>query len=172
MRKMRIELGHLPDPDLNPNKRHHYMKLANAKRHAKDEAMALVYEQGRPETPYESAHITITFVAANKRRRDIDNLLASCKSSIDGIVAAGVIADDSAMHVSYTLRYERGTRNNTIIEVEEIVPEHDCVLVSGCCQANPAFELDGRTGHCSKCHEIAGFECEEYEDCPTAPQWI
>ena len=171
MRKMRIELGHLPDPDLNPNKRHHYMKLANAKRHAKDEAMALVYEQGRPETPYESAHITITFVAANKRRRDIDNLLASCKSSIDGIVAAGVIADDSAMHVSYTLRYERGTRNNTIIEVEEIVPEHDCVLVSGCCQANPAFELDGLTGHCSKCHEIAGFECEEYEDCPTAP-WI
>ena len=169
MRKMRIELGHLPDPDLNPNKRHHYMKLANAKRHAKDEAMALVYEQGRPETPYESAHITITFVAANKRRRDIDNLLASCKSSIDGIVAAGVIADDSAMHVSYTLRYERGTRNNTIIEVEEIVPEHDCVLVSGCCQANPAFELDGLTGHCSKCHEIAGFECEEYEDCPTAP---
>jgi len=123
MRKMIIELGHLPDPDLNPNKRLHYMKLASAKRLAKDEAMALVYEQvgmkGRPETPYESAHITITFVAANKRRRDIDNLLASCKSSIDGIVAAGVIADDSAMHVSYTLRYERGDKNNTIIEIEE-----------------------------------------------------
>ena len=48
--------------------------------------------------------------------------------------------------------------------------EHDCVLVSGCCQASPAFELDAYlTGHCSKCHEIAGFECEEYEDCPTAP---
>ena len=56
--------------------------------------------------------------------------------------------------------------------IKEIVQEHDCVLVSGCCQANPAFELDGLTGHCSKCHEIAGFDCEEYEDCPTAPQWI
>ena len=56
--------------------------------------------------------------------------------------------------------------------IKEIVPEHDCVLVSGCCQANPAFELDAHlTGHCDKCHEIAGFECEEYEDCPTAP-WI
>ena len=172
MRKMRIELGHLPDPDLNPNKRHHYMKLANAKRHAKDEAMALVYEQGRPETPYESCHIIITFVAGDKRRRDVDNLYSSMKSFIDGLVAAGLIADDSAMHVSYTLRYERGDKSNTIIEVEELVPEHDCVLVSGCCQAGPAFELDGLTGHCSKCHEIAGFECEEYEDCPTAPQWI
>jgi len=30
---------------------------------------------------------------------------------------AGLIADDSAMHVSYTLRYERGDKNNTIIEV-------------------------------------------------------
>ena len=56
--------------------------------------------------------------------------------------------------------------------IKEIVQEHDCVLVSGCCQANPAFELDAYlTGHCSKCHEGAGFECEEYEDCPTAPPW-
>ena len=120
MRKMRIELGQFPDPDLNPNKRHHYMKVANAKRHAKDEAMALVYEQGRPETPYESSHITITFVAGDKRRRDVDNLYSSKKSFIDGLVAAGLIADDSAMHVSYTLRYERGDKNNTIIEIEEV----------------------------------------------------
>ena len=120
MRKMRIELGHLPDPDLNPNKRHHYMKVANAKRHAKDHAIALVYEQGRPETPYDSAHITITWVAGDKRRRDPDNLFASMKPYIDGLVDAGLIADDSAMHVSYTLRYERGDKNNTIIKIEEV----------------------------------------------------
>ena len=120
MRKMRIELGQLPDPDLNPNKRHHYMKLANAKRHAKDHAIALVYEQGRPETPYESCHITITFVAGDARRRDVDNCFSSMKSFIDGLVAAGLIADDSAMHVSYTLRYERGDKHNTILEIEEI----------------------------------------------------
>ena len=116
---MRLELGHLPDRDLNPNKRLHHMQLYRAKRQAKDEAMALVYEHGRPGTPYEAAHITITWVAKDKRRRDPDNLFASMKPYIDGLVEAGLIEDDSAMHVSYTLKYELGEANNTIIEVKE-----------------------------------------------------
>ena len=117
---MKIELGHLPDPDLSPNKRLHHMQLYRAKRDAKFEAAARVFEQGKPDKPYERAHITITWVAKDKRRRDPDNLFASMKPYIDGLVLAGLIADDSAMHVSYTLRYERGDKNNTIIEVEEI----------------------------------------------------
>jgi len=115
---MRIELGHLPDPDLSPNKRLHHMQLYRSKRDAKDEAIARVLQQGRPRTPYEKAHITITWVAKDKRRRDIDNLFASMKASIDGLVFADVIADDSADCVSYTLRYEQGEKDNTIIEVE------------------------------------------------------
>ena len=117
---MRIELGHLPDPDLNPNKRLHYMKLYVAKRNAKDVAMGLVLEQGRPATPYAKAHITVTWVAKDKRRRDVDNLFASMKPYIDGLVDSGLLTDDDAMHVSYTLRYERGTKDNAIIEVEEV----------------------------------------------------
>ena len=96
MRKMRIELGHLPDPDLNPNKRHHYMKLARAKRDARVMAKALACEQVRPNPPFEKAHITITWIG-NRRRRDPDNLFAAMKSYIDGLVDAGLIADDSAM---------------------------------------------------------------------------
>jgi Holliday junction resolvase RusA-like endonuclease len=115
---MRIELGHLPDPDLNPNKRLHYMNLYRAKAVAKDVAIALVMAQGRPDLPYEQAHITITWVAKDKRRRDIDNLFAAMKAYIDGLVAVGLLTDDDAMHVSYTLRYERGERNNTVIEVK------------------------------------------------------
>lgn len=117
---MRIELGHLPDPDLSPNKRLHYMRLHVAKHAAKEEAMALVLQQGRLDRPYEKAHITITWVAKDRRRRDPDNLFASMKAYIDGLVEAGLIEDDSAMHVSYTLKYERGERDNTILEVEEI----------------------------------------------------
>jgi len=79
----------------------------------------LVLEQGRPSTPYDQAHITITWVAKDKRRRDIDNLFAAMKAYIDGLVHVGLIADDSAMHVSYTLRYERGDTDNTILEVKE-----------------------------------------------------
>ena len=117
---MKIELGHLPDRKLHPNKRLHHMQLYAAKRNAKDEAIALVLEQGRPAVPYEKAHITITWVAKDKRRRDPDNLFASMKPYIAGLVDAELIADDSAKNVSYTLRYERGDKDNTIIEVKEI----------------------------------------------------
>ncbi len=135
-----IELGHLPDRDLSPNRRLHFMQLYRAKEDAKDEAMALVLEQkgkqlhrfdmfregsvltlrSRPDPPYEKAHITITWVAKDKRRRDIDNLFSSMKAYIDGLVHAGLIADDSADHVEYTLKYERGTKDNTVIEVRKV----------------------------------------------------
>ena len=117
---MRIELGHLPDRDLNPNSRLHYMNVYRAKAAAKDAAIALVLQQGKPAVPYERANITVTWVAKDKRRRDFDNLFASLKATIDGLVEAGLIEDDSATHVSYTLRYEHGDTDNTIIEVEEI----------------------------------------------------
>jgi len=117
---MKIELGHLPDPDLSPNKRLHHMELYRAKRDAKFESAARVFEQGKPPMPYEKAHITITWVAKDKRRRDIDNLFASMKPYIDGLVAARLIEDDSAMNVTYTLKYEQGGKNNTVIEVKEI----------------------------------------------------
>ena len=112
---MRIELGHLPDPDLSPNKRLHHMQLYRVKRDAKFEAAARVLDQGRPVTPYKRAHITITWIAKDKRRRDIDNLFASMKPYIDGLVAARLIKDDSAMNVTYTLKYEQGDKNNTVI---------------------------------------------------------
>jgi Holliday junction resolvase RusA-like endonuclease len=117
---MRIELGRLPDPDLSPNKRLHYMAIYRAKAAAKMDAIALVMAQGKPDHPYEKAHITITWVARDKRRRDTDNLFSSMKAYIDGLVHVGLLKDDDAMHVSYTLRYEQGDKANTIIEVEEI----------------------------------------------------
>ena len=119
-RRTVIELGHLPDPDLSPNKRLHYMSLYKAKVVAKQEATALVMAQGKPDKPYEKAHISITWIAKDKRKRDVDNLLSSLKSTLDGLVAVGLLLDDDAMRVSYTLRYKHGDKANTIIEVEEI----------------------------------------------------
>ena len=49
----------------------------------------------------------------------MDKLLASTKPAIDGIVAAGVIEDDSVFNVSYSLYYEVGDKSKTIIEIEE-----------------------------------------------------
>ena len=94
------------------------MKLANVKRNQKDVMMATVLEMpsmDRPDEPMEKAHLTITFHAADKRRRDIDNLLSGCKAYIDGLVAAGVIEDDSADTLSFSLYYEKNMKQNQII---------------------------------------------------------
>jgi Holliday junction resolvase RusA-like endonuclease len=91
-----------------------------AKREAREQAGWLAKEAGVPAQPFQKAHITITFVSGDRIRRDIDNLFAAMKPYIDGIVDAGVIADDSALNVSYTIRYERGPEANTIIEIEEM----------------------------------------------------
>ena len=117
---MRIELGHLPDPDLSPNKRLHWRPRAKATKVAKEESIGRVDEQGRPTKPYERAHITITWIAKDKRRRDIDNLFASMKPYIDGLVAARLIEDDSHQNLEYEPIYIIGDKNNTIIEVKEI----------------------------------------------------
>jgi len=119
-RRTVIELGRLPDANLSPNKRLHHMALYQAKEAAKQEAAALVLAQGKPAHPYEKAHITITWIAEDKRRRDTDNLFAAMKPSIDGLVHVGLLRDDDAMRVSYTLQYQQGEKANTIIEVEEI----------------------------------------------------
>jgi Holliday junction resolvase RusA-like endonuclease len=47
----------------------------------------------------------------DRRRRDLDNLIASTKPLTDGIVASGLLADDSGdviRSVSYSVRYEKG----------------------------------------------------------------
>ena len=120
MNKWKIELDHLPDPRLSPNARLHYMLLYKAKREAKEKAFAIAKKVGVPDKPYHKSHITITWVAKDKRRRDADNLLASSKGYIDGIVAAKVIEDDSVFNVSYSLYYEVGDKARTIIEIEEM----------------------------------------------------
>ena len=114
-----LNLRHLPSRELSPNARLHFHAHYQAKLAAKEEMYLLVLEKGRPRIPFNEAHITITWVAKDKRRRDIDNLFASMKAYIDGLVFADVLVDDSADLVGYTLRYERGDKDDTVIEVEE-----------------------------------------------------
>ena len=116
--KMRIELGHLPLPELNPNRKLHHMAKHHYIQQAQEEAMILAINAGIPLKPFKKAHISVTFIAKDKRKRDLDNLFASIKATIDGIVYAGVLEDDDADHVSYTIQFERGEADNTIIEIE------------------------------------------------------
>lgn len=56
----------------------------------------------RPHRPFECAVVRITYYFPDRRRRDPDNY--SGKMLLDGLVAAGILADDSFDHVRLELR--------------------------------------------------------------------
>ena len=120
---MRIVIPGLPPRDASPNARVHYMKLANVKRNMKDVMIGSVLEMpsmDRPNEPWEKAHLTITFRASDKRRRDLDNLLSASKAYVDGLVAAGIVVDDSSDNLSFSLYYEKVKGPaETIFDIEE-----------------------------------------------------
>lgn len=87
-----------PPRVLSPNSRPpHWAVLAKAKRayrlacHA--EAMAAGWRKGA-FAPADRLHVRLVFVPPDRRRRDMDNLIASAKAGLDGLAdALGV--DDS-----------------------------------------------------------------------------
>ena len=124
MQSLRIVLPDLPPSKAYPNKKTHYFTLSSIRKKQQEEIIAYVLEQGRPDSPLDRAHITITWRAKDKRDRDVDNLLSAMKGSIDGLIHAGVIVDDSAKHLSYTLYYEWGDsvkKNQTILDIQEVM---------------------------------------------------
>jgi crossover junction endodeoxyribonuclease RusA len=94
----RIELP-WPAKELNPNRRgwgkgamHRHARLAKgAKELAHWTACAGGWTGYEPTE--EALQITVTFHPPDRRRRDLDNLLASFKSSLDGIALALDIDD-------------------------------------------------------------------------------
>lgn len=72
----------------------------------------------RPEKPYEQATVRITYFFPDSRRRDPDNYAG--KMLLDGLTAAGVIADDSFSCIRLVLDGEVD-RENPRTEVEVVV---------------------------------------------------
>lgn len=98
----RVELP-WPSSALSPNARGHFQIVARAKKKARSDAAVACAAAGIRKLNASALHLTLTFCAPDKRRRDIDNLLASSKALIDGIAdATGV--DDS----TYTITLARG----------------------------------------------------------------
>ena len=100
-----------PPKALNPNARSGWREKA---RTAKEYRWAccidarLVWGQREPLVPPVS--MAVTFVVKDKRKRDMDNLIAMFKAGQDGMVDAGVLAGDhwQGLTVSYTV--EQGPR--------------------------------------------------------------
>lgn len=99
---IRVELP-WPDKRLSPNARVHwssrYRKTKTARGDARILAKAIMGRDGRPSWVDGDLHLTLVFCPPDRRRRDDDNCIASCKAYRDGIAdALGV--DDSAIRIS------------------------------------------------------------------------
>ena len=104
---------HLPHSRLSPNARNNPIVRNRYVQAAKEEMEAEILVQDLRQSPlWEKAHLDITFSSKDKRRRDLDNLIASCKAWIDGLVGM-VIVDDSADRLSLSAHYEINTEGYT-----------------------------------------------------------
>lgn len=102
---MRIVLP-WPTSDLSPNARGHWAIKARAKKAYRAACAAQARSQGLTRMDAERLHLKITFVPPNRRARDLDNLLASLKSGLDGLCdVLGV--DDSKWSIEISKAEDR-----------------------------------------------------------------
>lgn len=106
-------------PLLNANDRHHWSKKAGVT--ATIRSIARGQATGKPQL--DKVKIRAVYYAPDNRRRDVSNLFPSVKASVDGIVDAGVLKDDSDRYV-VSLEMVRGESNipggQLVIEVIEV----------------------------------------------------
>ncbi len=108
-----------PDKDLSPNARVHWSRLSKKKAEAKTTAWAICREAGLDKMEGR-VHLTIAFCQPDNRRRDMDNLIASMKASIDGISRA-IGVDDR--HFGYTFAWGKNIPGGAVKVAISQVPE-------------------------------------------------
>lgn len=88
----------IPPRILSPNSRGHWAKKAKATKATRSAAFWAAKEvlEGPPPGWMKAACRVHAFFP-DARRRDSDNLLATCKAVFDGIADAGIIVNDSAL---------------------------------------------------------------------------
>jgi crossover junction endodeoxyribonuclease RusA len=120
---MRIEIPGLPPSACSPNARVHWaVKARSANSWGSTVFYCAVDARNRTGEPsrwkdLDGARVAVTFVLTNKRRRDLDNLIASFKSGLDALVRCGILVDDSAGHVTLTYAAKQGDDAQTIVEI-------------------------------------------------------
>ena len=92
--EVRITLP-LPARALSPNARQHWAAKAKAVKQARATAKMAAIRATRGKPPrWERAEVRTTFYWPDRRRRDADNAISSCKALLDGIADAGIVLDD------------------------------------------------------------------------------
>ena len=105
-----------PDPALSPNKRIDRRALIGIKAKAKQAAWALTRKSNAGSFKHlaeHGLHVRYTFNPPDRRRRDLDNLLSSMKSAIDGLALA-IGVDDSEFRV-ITLQWGDVVKGGSVV---------------------------------------------------------
>ena len=117
-----------PDKRLSPNSRTHHLQVNDVRRKVRAEAMwaCKAARMSFPHLRDTGLHLRITFNPPDRRRRDIDNMLASIKSQLDGI--ADVIGVDDSL---WDLTLIRGPVVKGGCVVVEVVEDRKYVPLRG-----------------------------------------
>ena len=112
-----------PDPGLSPNARKHYRQKAQLVSVARQMAhlLTVITDQRASIPPDVPLETRLTFYPPDKRRRDIDNLLASMKSSLDGIFDA-LETNDNRVKRTVLEWGEVAQPGRVEIEIREMAP--------------------------------------------------
>ena len=116
-----------PPKELSPNARVHWAKKAKAAKQYRELAWAQTLLNGDADAPIdwiECYNLRLTFHPPDRRRRDLDNMLASIKAGIDGIADA-IQVDDQ--HFSLTLQRGEPTKGGEVVAVITEGAEHEKV---------------------------------------------
>jgi hypothetical protein len=112
-----IELDGLPELQSHRCRTHWARRHRHDRQWKRD--VAWIARSWRLPEPFEFAHVTCT--RFSERAPDADNLVASFKPLIDGLVAARVLVDDDLQHVGVTYGWERAARGEGRVRIE-VVP--------------------------------------------------
>ena len=121
--KVAIVLYDIPPAQIRGNTRAHFQTLNSLRRQRKEMAMWLTKDamfESKIDKLVGKVHIEYMFF--NNRDVDIDNLIFGMKATLDGIVNAGLIPDDSPTYVKITGDFEKCKKGEqkTIITISEI----------------------------------------------------
>lgn len=112
----------VPEPATGGNNRGHWATVYRARESAKDDARIVTSSEiienlERPIIlPWSPVDIIIDWYGHN--RPDRDNISSRCKAYVDGIVASGLIPDDSPDHVrSIQVRHVEIDRGDKRVEI-------------------------------------------------------
>jgi crossover junction endodeoxyribonuclease RusA len=113
-----------PPMTSNQQRRAHWTAVRAAKAEV-GERVRLAAKQDRIPT-VTGCKVTVVWFTPDRRRRDPDSLGPFLKAALDGLVAAGVLADDCVPHVVETSMRIEVDRDAPRIEIEIQGGTHEC----------------------------------------------